>query len=229
MPKFKGSCGCYNRNDAREIGLVPAIVWNDILDRSEQFDTNPMWYDQKDAAERLGISDSSIGRAVEKLVSCGRITKRRGYRPGTTISTTWITIVEEEGGQEGSRNPDLTVPRNPDLTIPIYKDTNNKDTNNETAISLNPNTVLSALKRTFKQAGYATTGGKALRDKATSFVADISDSELTLDSIVDSAKAYLNNDYYTNKSLMNFMNAKVFAYNIGQKKQEDEGIVRYGE
>ena len=37
MPRFKGSCGCYNREDARTIGLVPAIVWNDMLDRSEHF------------------------------------------------------------------------------------------------------------------------------------------------------------------------------------------------
>ena len=128
MPRFKGSCGCYNRQDARELGLAAAIVWNDMLDRAEHFGANPMWYDQKDAAERLGISESAMGRAVEKLVDVGRITKKRGYRPNSTITTTWVTVIaEEDGGYDGSRNPDLTVPRNPDLTVPILNETEERD------------------------------------------------------------------------------------------------------
>lgn len=134
MPKYKGTCGCYNRNDARELGLVPAIIWNDMLDRSEHFDVNPMWYDQKDAADRLGISESAMGRAVEKLVEAGRITKKRGYRPNSTVTTTWVTIIaEEDGGHDGSRNPDLTVPRNPDLAVPILKETEERDSQGVTA------------------------------------------------------------------------------------------------
>lgn len=127
MPRFKGSCGCYNREDARQLGLVPAIVWNDMLDRAEHFDINPMWYDQKDAAERLGMSETSLKRAVDKLVEAGRITKRKGYRPGTTVSTTWITIFENVN-DDTSRKSDLTLPRKSDLAVPIYNDTNN-DTN----------------------------------------------------------------------------------------------------
>lgn len=241
MPRYKGSCGCYNRHDAREIGLIPAIVWNDILDRSEHLDINPMWYDQKDAADRLGIPERSMYRAVEKLMEVGRITKKKGYRPGTTVTTTWITIVEDpDSVEQNTQNGEpgttlLAVPRNCDLAVPILKETNTNDTNSagtakDEVFVLNPATVLSALKRIFKQAGYPTIGGKALRDKANTFVADIKDSELTLDIIIDSAKAYLENDYYSNKSLMNFMNAKVFAYNVGKKKeeQEDEGIIKYG-
>lgn len=125
MPRFKGSCGCYNREDARTIGLVPAIVWNDMLDRAEHFDINPMWYDQKEAADRLGMSETSLKRAVDKLVEAGRITKRKGYRPGTTVSTTWITIFENVN-DDTSRKSDLTLPRKSDLAVPILNDTNNE-------------------------------------------------------------------------------------------------------
>lgn len=127
MPRFKGSCGCYNREDARQLGLAPAIVWNDMLDRAEHFDINPMWYDQKEAADRLGMSETSLKRAVDKLVEAGRITKRKGYRPGTTVSTTWITIFENVN-DDTSRKSDLTLPRKSDLALPILNDTNN-DTN----------------------------------------------------------------------------------------------------
>lgn len=122
MPRFKGSCGCYNRDDARTIGLVPAIVWNDILDRSEQLDSNPMWYDQKEAANRLGIPERSMYRAVDKLAEIGRITKKKGYRPNSRVSTTWITIQEAQNGEPGTTL--LAVPRKSDLAVPIYKDTN---------------------------------------------------------------------------------------------------------
>lgn len=126
MPRYKGSCGCYNRQDARELGLAPAVVWNDVLDRSEHFDTNPMWYDQKDAAERLGMSETTLKRSVDKLVEAGRIAKRKGYRPGTTVSTTWITIFENVN-DDTSRKSDLTLPRKSDLTLPILKDTKERD------------------------------------------------------------------------------------------------------
>lgn len=132
MPRYKGTCGCYNRQDARELGLTSAVVWNDMLDRSEHFDANPMWYDQKDAAERLGIPERSMNRAVERLAEAGRIKKKKGYRPGTTVSTTWVTIIEEEI-VGGSRNDDLAVPRNDDLAVPILKETKENDTNTGTA------------------------------------------------------------------------------------------------
>lgn len=124
MPRFKGSCGCYNREDARQLGLAPAIVWNDMLDRAEHFNINPMWYDQKEAAERLGIPERTLYRAVDMLVKVGRIAKKKGYRPGTTVSTTWVTISEDSNvAIPGTTH--LAVPRNPDLAVPILKDTNN--------------------------------------------------------------------------------------------------------
>lgn len=163
MPRYKGSCGCYNKHDAREIGLIPAIVWNDILDRSEHLDTNPMWYDQKDAADRLGIPERSMYRAVEKLMEVGRITKKKGYRPGTTVTTTWITIIEDsdlverktQNGEPGTTL--LAVPRNCDLAVPILKDTNTNDTNSlgtakdDEEPRLKPPVLLSRLAITFGQ------------------------------------------------------------------------------
>lgn len=134
MPRYKGSCGCYNRQDARELGLAAAIVWNDMLDRSEHFDINPMWYDQKSAAERLGIPERSMNRAVERLVEAGRMAKKRGYRPGTTTQTTWVTVIAEEDDSVGGfRNDDLAVSRNDDLAVSILKETKNNDTELGTA------------------------------------------------------------------------------------------------
>ena len=160
MPRFKGSCGCYNRNDARELGLIPAIVWNDMLDRSEHFDANPMWYDQKDAAERLGIPERSLYRAVDKLVEAGRITKKKGYRPNTTTTTTWITI--NEGGESADQKLQfgepgttlLAVPRNCDLAVPIYKDTKKDDTELATATTsshMKPSALVQAIARELKE------------------------------------------------------------------------------
>lgn len=149
MPRYKGSCGCYNREDARTIGLVPAIVWNDMLDRSEHFDINPMWYDQKDAAERLGIPERTLYRAVDTLVEVGRIAKKKGYRPGTTISTTWITINESESvAVPGTTH--LAVPRNDDLAVPIYKETNNETNTMPATARMKPSALRQELARIFK-------------------------------------------------------------------------------
>lgn len=149
MPRFKGSCGCYNREDARQLGLAPAIVWNDMLDRAEHFDINPMWYDQKEAADRLGMSETSLKRAVDKLVEAGRITKRKGYRPGTTLSTTWITIFENVN-DDTSRKSDLTLPRKSDLTLPILKETNNDTDIMASTVRMRPSALRQELVRIFK-------------------------------------------------------------------------------
>ena len=142
MPKFKGSCGCYNREDARTIGLVPAIVWNDMLDRAEHFDMNPMWYDQCDAGERLGIPRQTINRAVKTLEDVGRIKTKLGYRPGTTTTTTWINIISEE-----SQTGDILDAQN---EHPIYKETNNDTNNTMSAPRMKPSALRQELARIFK-------------------------------------------------------------------------------
>lgn len=127
MPRFKGSCGCYNRDDARRFGVVPAIVWNDMLDRAEHFNANPMWYDQCDASERLGIPRQTINRAVKTLEEAGRINTKIGYRPNTTVTTTWVTINAEESELCDNLDAQNEHPKDAQNEHPIYKDTNKTD------------------------------------------------------------------------------------------------------
>lgn len=101
MPRYKGSCGCYNREDARRYGLAVAVVWNDILDRAEHFDTNPMWYDQQQASDRLGIPRQTVNRAVKVLQVEGRLKAKVGYRPNSRVTTTWIEILTDETDMNG--------------------------------------------------------------------------------------------------------------------------------
>lgn len=150
MPKFKGSCGCYNREDARTIGLVPAIVWNDILDRAEHFDMNPMWYDQCDAGERLGIPRQTINRAVKTLEDVGRIKTKLGYRPGTTTTTTWINIISEETQTGDILDAQNEHPKDAQNEHPIYKETNNDTDNTMSAPRMKPSALRQELARIFK-------------------------------------------------------------------------------
>lgn len=135
MPRYKGTCGCYNRQDARELGLVPAIIWNDMLDRSEHFDINPMWYDQKDAAERLGIEYHRLNRSIQTLIDAGRITVKGGLRPNSTTRTTWVTILEDDSeiSNSNSRNEQNVHFRNEQNEIPILKETKERDSQGVTA------------------------------------------------------------------------------------------------
>ena len=150
MPKFKGSCGCYNREDARTIGLVPAIVWNDMLDRAEHFDMNPMWYDQCDAGERLGIPRQTINRAVKTLEDVGRIKTKLGYRPGTTTTTTWINIFSEESQTGDILDAQNEHPKDAQNEHPIYKETNNDTNNTMSAPRMKPSALRQELARIFK-------------------------------------------------------------------------------
>ena len=150
MPKFKGSCGCYNREDARTIGLVPAIVWNDMLDRAEHFDMNPMWYDQCDAGERLGIPRQTINRAVKTLEDVGRIKTKLGYRPGTTTTTTWINIISEESQTGDILDAQNEHPKDAQNEHPIYKETNNDTNNTMSAPRMRPSALRQELARIFK-------------------------------------------------------------------------------
>lgn len=135
MPRYKGTCGCYNRHDARELGLVPAIIFNDMLDRSEHFNANPMWYDQKDAAERLGIEYHRLNRSIQVLVDAGRITVKGGLRPGSNTRTTWVTILDDESeiSNSNSRDEQNVHFRNEQNEIPILKETKENDTDIGTA------------------------------------------------------------------------------------------------
>lgn len=132
MPRFKGACGCYNKEDATKFGLATAVIWFDILNHSEIHNINPVWYDQRRASERTGIPYRTIGDAINKLEEAGRLKKKIGYRPGTTTRTTWIEILVEDL-DEASANTALqkggsrTSKKGGDRTS-ILKDTNIKNT-----------------------------------------------------------------------------------------------------
>ena len=168
MPRYKGTCGCYNRQDARELGLVPAIIFNDMLDRSEHFGINPMWYDQKDAAERLGIEDHRLNRSIQTLVDAGRITVKGGLRPNSNTRTTWVTILEDESeiSNSNSRNEQNVHFRNEQNEISILKETKENDTDtigiskvetsseetiSEETIRMKPEVLYTRTKSIFKQ------------------------------------------------------------------------------
>lgn len=95
MPRYKCASGCYNKHDARELGLAAAVVWNDIIDRAEHFDEEKIWYDQGMASERLGIPQQTISRCLKTLEEANRITTEGGYRPRSSVRTTWVTVSKD--------------------------------------------------------------------------------------------------------------------------------------
>lgn len=132
MPRFKDSSGCFNKEDARELGLTAAVIWYDILNSSELFDTNPIWYDQRKAGDRLGIPYQTISRAIKTLEEAGRISVRVGYRPNSTIKTTWITIlVEDLDEHQKSQNE---ISKKSQNEISILKETKKEDTIAESTV-----------------------------------------------------------------------------------------------
>ena len=126
MPRFKDACGCYNKEDARELGLVAAIIWYDILNSSELFETNPIWYDQRKAGDRLGIPYQTISRALKNLEEAGRISIKVGYRPNSTIRTTWITILTPDLDEHQKSQNEISKKSQNETSI--YKETKEKDT-----------------------------------------------------------------------------------------------------
>lgn len=125
MPRFKDASGCFNKEDARELGLTAAVVWYDILNSSELFETNPIWYDQRKAGDRLGISYQTISRAIKTLEEVGRISVRVGYRPNSTIKTTWITIFVE--GLDEHQKSQNEISKKSQNEISILKETKKED------------------------------------------------------------------------------------------------------
>ena len=163
MPRFKGASGCFNKHDARELGLAAAVIWYDVLDRAEQFDAQKIWYDQKMASERLGIPNQTISRSLQTLQEDGRITVEGGYRPNSSVRTTWITIDNwylEDGLGENliPQNGEPKVPQNGET---ILKDTKENDTDtigisnveasSEETIRMKPEVLYTRTKSIFKQ------------------------------------------------------------------------------
>lgn len=150
MPRYKDASGCFNKEDARELGLTAAVVWFDILNSSELFGANPIWYDQRKAGERLGIPYQTISRAIKTLEDAGRLSVDIGYRPNSSIRTTWITIlVPDLDEHQKSQNE---ISKKSQNEISILKDTNKEDVVGEISnaeVHMLPSALYSKLRSVF--------------------------------------------------------------------------------
>ena len=102
MPKYSGSCGCYNREMAQEFGVITAIIYNDIEDKFDYYEREGELQDgyfylsQTNRADALAIPRKSYGQGLTRLEEAGLIKKKVGYKPGTTIKATWVMLVRED-------------------------------------------------------------------------------------------------------------------------------------
>lgn len=101
MPLYEGSCGCYNWEEAKEYGVIPAIVLNWVKNsyrhykNKEALVDDMFWHDQTAVADDLALDVRVLYRAIETLEGAGVLRKRVGYRPGTTRKTTWWGFTDE--------------------------------------------------------------------------------------------------------------------------------------
>lgn len=101
MPKYSGSCGCYNREMAQEFGVITAVIYNDIEDKFDYYEREGELQDgyfylsQTNRADALAIPRKSYGQGLTRLEEAGLIKKKVGYKPGTTIKATWVMLVRE--------------------------------------------------------------------------------------------------------------------------------------
>lgn len=156
MPRFKDACGCYNKSDAAQFGLATAVVWFDILNHAEIHNINPVWYDQKRASERLGIPCSTVSDSINKLTEAGRLKKKVGYRPGTTVKTTWLEIMAED--LDGNQKSGDRISKKSDSRISILKDNNIK--NIETSKEKSSSSLDDFISLVLETAGFSPTATK---------------------------------------------------------------------
>lgn len=129
MPRYEGSCGCYKRDDAKKYGVIAAIVLDDICDKYEYYELEDELVDgffylsQTNRADALAIPRKSYGAALTLLQEKGRIEKKIGYKPGTTIKATWVKVLPDAFSL--GENDQSRLGENDQS---IYNDTNN-DTN----------------------------------------------------------------------------------------------------
>lgn len=228
MPRYKDACGCYNKQDARELGLTAAVVWYDVLNTSELLDANPFWYDQRRASERLGIPYQTISRAIATLVDKKRITSRAGYRPNTTIKTTWITILTEDvddlqndlGEHQKSQNE---ISKKSQNEISILKETKEEDIvseiPNSTSTRLKFTTAKRAIELGFKEAGVkdfkrppSSKYKQKVEDLLGKWPEEYDGEELGFEELKSRASAYIRTDWVKGeKSISHFLSFGVVS------------------
>lgn len=135
MPLYEGSCGCYNWEEAKEYGVIPAIVLNWVKNSYRHYKNKDalvddmFWHDQSAVADDLALDVRVLYRAIETLEEAGVLRKRVGYRPGTTRKTTWWGFTDEykSSGVSQSTKMALSI-ESTKKVVSILNDTNN-DTN----------------------------------------------------------------------------------------------------
>ena len=131
MPKYSGSCGCYNREMARQFGVITAIIYNDLEDkydyygREGELQDGYFYLSQTNRADALAIPRKSYGQGLAKLEEAGLIKKKIGYKPNTTTKATWVTLTQEDERAAFSlgENDQSRLGENDQS---IYNDTNNE-------------------------------------------------------------------------------------------------------
>lgn len=135
MPLYEGSCGCYNWEEAKEYGVIPAIVLNWVKNSYRHYKNKDalvddmFWHDQSAVADDLALDVRVLYRAIETLEEAGVLRKRVGYRPGTTRKTTWWGFTDEYKGSGVSQSTKMALSiESTKKVVSILNDTNN-DTN----------------------------------------------------------------------------------------------------
>lgn len=161
MPKYSGSCGCYNREMARELGVITAIIYNDIEDkydyykREGELQDGYFYLSQTNRADALAIPRKSYGQGLTKLEAAKKIKKKVGYKPGTTIKATWVALIQDDERASFSlgENDQSRLGENDQS---IYNETKYNDTNDRAQAETDkekmlPTTLYVKVKSVFRQ------------------------------------------------------------------------------
>ena len=86
----------YKLSEAKEYGIVGAVLLNNIrvfTKFHQQRGNEGYWHSMKDLAEMTGFSARQISQASEKLKELGVINYHAGYKPNSTIKTTYWELL----------------------------------------------------------------------------------------------------------------------------------------
>lgn len=97
---MKDTTLAFNRELAQELGISAALLYQELQRKQfywrEQGRLNEegmFWCDQKAIGDWILLHPNNVSKAAKVLEDAGLIVKKVGYRPGTTITTTWWKAV----------------------------------------------------------------------------------------------------------------------------------------
>lgn len=199
MPKFSGSCGCYNREMAQKFGVITAIIYNDIEDKFDYYEREGELQDgyfylsQTNRADALAIPRKSYGQGLSRLEEAGLIKKKVGYKPGTAIKATWVMLVREDERTAFSlgENDQSRLGENDQS---IYNDTKEPDSPQESVDGgMRPEALYSRVHSMFK-------GPHEMRKQKIEAICHLKDEyQLSDDTILTGFRAIADNPTFTIK------------------------------